>query len=106
MKVIFVVLGFLALFWYASSLRSKVKEHERKKAENYVFEFPKKPSPGWTSADGALADLAYDYGLDDGEMERIVRVGVQEAAWKYREEHPLKNPPSNDIDFINVIPYE
>jgi len=106
MKVIFVVLGFLALLWYASSLRSKVKEHERQKAENYVFEFPRKLSPTWTYIDDSLARLVYDYGLSDSEIERIVKDGVHEADRKYREEHPLDHPPSYDVDFINVIPYE
>jgi len=57
MKVIFVVLGFLALLWYASSLRSKVKEHERQKAENYVFEFPKKPSQSFARLNSLLASI-------------------------------------------------
>ncbi len=54
-----------------------------------------------------LSELVYDYGLEDDEIKRIVRDDVHDAVSEYRKSHPLGYPPpSYEVDFINVIPYE
>ena len=80
---------------------------KRKKEEesNFILKFPRKPSPSWTAFDDVLADLVYDYGLDDYQVEQIARSGVHNAAAQYRKAHPLDHTPSENL-FDTVFPYE
>lgn len=100
-----VFAGAIVLLFYISSRCEKAAEFERRRRENYVFEFPKKPTSGWSGSDGILADLVYDYGMSDSEVERFIRDSVHDAVHKYRKEHPLQRPPSQDL-FDTVFPCE
>lgn len=96
-----IVVCALAFLMWLLSVYHELSEYKQKEKDNFKFLFPRHLSP---YADDVLACLVYDYGLSDGEIERIARDGVHEAVARYRKSHPLDHPPSDDIDFINVFP--
>lgn len=95
--------------WFCSAyifMNSKELSKRKKEEEsNFIFKFPKKPVPYWGTQDSVLADLVYDYDLNDCEVERIVDSGIHDAVAQYRKEHPLGKVPSEDL-FDTVFPYE
>ena len=99
-----MALAFFVLFglWNYSELRMR----RLKDRQNFVFTFPRRPAPSWTTTDDTLARLCYDYGLSDGEVERLVREGIREAAQQYRKQHPLDGPPPSDELYETVFPVE
>lgn len=89
------------IFMGLSDLSKRKKEED----SNFILKFPKNPSPSWTTFDSVLADLVYDYGLGNYEVEQIARSGVHDAVAQYRKAHPLDHTPSEDL-FDTVFPYE
>lgn len=102
-----IAVGLCAIvaFIYISLELGELSKYRKEEKNNFVFKFPKKPVPSWGVLDGVLADLVYDYGLPDHEVERIVTSGIHDAVSQYRKKHPLDNPPSNNL-FDTVLPYE
>lgn len=87
-----VVLGALCFLILVAMEHDDLSRHKREERDNFKLLFPRDPSPGWVCSDDILADLAYDYGLSDSEIERIARDGVHEAVSQYRRSHPLDRP--------------
>lgn len=98
------ICAFCCAVYIFNSLRDLSKRKKEEDA-NFILKFPRKPSPSWTTFDSVLADLVYDYGLDDDEVEKIARSGVHDAVSQYRKAHPLDHTPSEDL-FVTVFPYE
>lgn len=91
----------IRIFMNSNELSKRKKEED----SNFILKFPKNPSPSWTTFDSVLADLVYDYGLGNYEVEQIARSGVHDAVAQYRKTHPLDHAPSEDL-FDTVFPYE
>ena len=106
-KVGGVALGLLigyAAIW-AITTREDLSRRRQEEKDNFKFLFSRRLAPDWTTTDDVLARLAMDYGLSDRDVDRIVRDGVHDAVAQYRKSHPLDHSPSQEIDFIHVIPY-
>lgn len=100
-----VSLAVVAAFIYISLALNELRKCKFEEKTNFILKFPRKLSPSWTTFDSVLADLVYDYGLDDDEVEEIARSGVHDAVSQYRKAHPLDHTPSEDL-FVTVFPYE
>ena len=96
-----VGIGAFILFWYISSCFKKLKDINRRREKNYVFEFSKEPHSYLSFHDSVLADLAHDYGLSDSELDRLVNNGIHDAVHEYRKSHPLQYTPSHDLDTVS-----
>lgn len=75
-------------------------------ASSFLFRFPRRPVPAWTSSDDTLARLVYDYELSDSEIDLIVKDGIKNAAQQYRKDHPLDGPPPSDVLYETVFPHK
>lgn len=100
-----IVIAVCALVLFIRFLmdHDELSRYKQEGRDNFKLLFPRELS---MYSDDILSRLSHDYGLSDSEIERIARDGVHEAAAQYRKKHPLDHAPSDEIDFINVIPYK
>ncbi len=100
-----IALGVFGLLIWLSLSGGELSDFRKRERNNFVFRFPRGVSPSLTTMDSVLAELVYDYGLSDDEVERIVRSGVHDVVQEYRKNHPLNHrPPSYDLS-DTVFPY-